>query len=334
MRYSDWGERSARWSGIHSETVDLGGTSVHYLTTGGERTPSDAPVHLLVPNPAGSATNLIDVLPVLRKHGRVIAVDLPGSIAGHTGSPDRRTTGIEPHALFLRDLTVALELDRVVVHGWSAGGMIAVLFADIAPERVAGLVLVAPALPPPLSASEARWWRTIGRTGLAVAPPVARAMLRVLGRRLIERLIEKKFRALADPAASGSKWNVGGGDLSRLSSEFTHLAREELTAARPKQLGRGVTVMASILSAMCVRPQRVQDAICRTSAPTLLLWGDDDRVIVRAWIDDWMAQRPDWNLSVFEAVGHALPIEVPGRYADAVGEWMAGSSFRRDGTQT
>ncbi|NEW43828.1 alpha/beta hydrolase [Nocardia cyriacigeorgica] len=329
MQYSDWGERSARWSGIHSETVDLGGTSVHYLATG-ERTPSDAPVHLLVPNPAGSATNVIDLLPVLRKHGRVIAVDLPGSIAGHTGSPDRRATGIEPHARFLRDLTVVLGLDRVVVHGWSAGSMIAILFADIAPERAAGLVLAAPALPPPLSAGEARWWQTIGRTGLAVAPPVARAMLPVLGR----RLIEKKFRALADSAAPGSKRDVGGGDMSRLSSEFMDLAREELTAARPKELGRGVTAMASILSAMCVRPQRVQDAICRTEAPTLLLWGDDDRVIVRAWIDDWMTRRPDWNLSVFEAVGHALPIEVPGRYADTVGEWMAGSSFRREGTPT
>jgi len=133
-----------------------------------------------------------------------------------------------------------------------------------------------------------------------------------------------KLRVLSDPAAlSGSRWDVGGGDLS-LSSEFTRLAGEELTAARPKQLGRGVTVMASIMSAMFVRRRRVQDAMRRTSAPTLLLWGDDDRLIVRAWIDDWMARRPDWNLSVFEAVGHALPLEVPGRYADTVGDWMYG----------
>ena len=196
--------------------------------------------------------------------------------------------------------------------------MVAVLFADIAPEHVAGLVLVAPALPPPFTAAEARWWRTIGRAVLAVAPPVARVMLRVVGR----RLMEKKLEVLTDPAASGNKLNVGGGDPSKLSREFMDLAREEMTAAAPKQLGRGVTAMASIFTAMCVRPQRVRDAMRRVSAPTLLLWGDDDRLIVRAWIDDWMAQRPDWDLSVFEAVGHALPIEVPDRYADAVGEWV------------
>ncbi|MBF6179922.1 alpha/beta fold hydrolase [Nocardia otitidiscaviarum] len=319
MRYVDWGERSTRWSGIHSETVDPGGLSAHCLMAEGERTPSDAPVHLLVPNPAGSASNMIDVLPVLRGYGRVIAVDLPGSMTGHTEARDRRAHGLEADAIFLRDLTDALGLDTVVIHGWSAGAMVALLFADLAPERVAGLVLVAPALPPPLSAGESRWWRTIGRAGLAVGPPVARAALRVFGKRLIDR----KRAVLSDPAASG--WDLAGGDGSRLSAEFRELAGEELRTAGPRQLGRGITGFASIMSAMFVRRHPVQDAMRRTSAPTLLLWGDDDRLIVRAWIDDWTARRPDWQLTVLDTVGHALPIEVPGRYADAVGEWLSGA---------
>jgi hypothetical protein len=52
----------------------------------------------------------------------VIAVDLPGTIAGHTALPNRRAASIEANALLLRDLTAALQLGRVVVHGWSAGG--------------------------------------------------------------------------------------------------------------------------------------------------------------------------------------------------------------------
>ncbi len=290
--------------------------------TAGERTPSDAPVHLLVPNPAGSASNTIDVLPVLRRYGRVIAVDLPDSMTGHTEARGRRAHGLEADAIFLRDLTDALGLDKVVVHGWSAGGMVALLFADLAPERVAGLVLVAPALPPPLGAGESRWWRTVGRAGLAVAPPIARAALRVFGTRLIDR----KRAVLSDPAASG--WDLAGGDGSRLSAEIRELAVAELGTAGPSQWGRGITVFASIMSAMFVRRRPVQDAMRRTSAPTLLLWGDDDRLIVRAWIDDWTAHRPDWQLTVLDTVGHALPIEVPQRYAEAVGEWLAGA-FRR-----
>lgn len=37
------------------------------------------------------------------------------------------------------DFADALGLDQVTVHGWSAGGTIALLFADQAPERVEGV---------------------------------------------------------------------------------------------------------------------------------------------------------------------------------------------------
>jgi pimeloyl-ACP methyl ester carboxylesterase len=120
VRYIDWGERAARWSGIRSETVDVHGTKVHHLLTDKTRT-SEVPVHLLVPNPANSASNWLDVLAELRPHAHAIAVDLPGTIAGHTALPNRRAASIETNALFLRDFADALELDRVVVHGWSAG---------------------------------------------------------------------------------------------------------------------------------------------------------------------------------------------------------------------
>jgi pimeloyl-ACP methyl ester carboxylesterase len=40
-----------------------------------------------------------------------------------------------------------LELDRLVLHGWSMGGLVSVLAADPAPERVVGLVLAAPTPP-------------------------------------------------------------------------------------------------------------------------------------------------------------------------------------------
>ena len=316
MQYTDWGERAARWSGIRSETVDVHGTKVHYLVTDQTRTPA-APVHLLVPNPANGASNWLDVLAELRAHAHAIAVDLPGTIAGHTALPNRRAASIESNALFLRDFTDALELDRVVVHGWSAGGMIALLFANQAPERVTGLVLVVPALPHPLSDGEARMWRTLGRAGLAVVAPVARALLRVLGR----RILAWNLRQLDDPGAiAGSKWNTGG-DLTKMSAEITGLMRDEMSAVKPTRLESAVTVYASVMSLMLIRRRPVLDAMRRVAAPTLLVWGEEDRLTPRASIDDWTAQRPDWNLVVLHGVGHAPPLEAPADYARTVIDW-------------
>lgn len=316
MQYTDWGERADRWSGIRSETVDVHGTRVHYLVTDQTRT-SEVPVHLLVPNPANSASNWLDVLAELRPHAYAIAVDLPGTIAGHTALPDRRAASIEANALFLRDFADALALDRVTVHGWSAGGMIALLFADQAPERVDGLVLVAPALPPPLSDGGARRWQTLGRVGLAIVAPVARVLLRVSGR----RILAAQLRVLDDPASlAGSRWNTGG-DLTRISPEIAGLMRDEMSAVEPMRLGSAVTVYASLMSLMFVRRRPVLDAMRRVASPTLLVCGDEDRLIPRASIDDWTAQRPDWNLVVLHRVGHAPPFEAPADYARTVIDW-------------
>lgn len=317
MRHTDWGDRSSRWAGIRSEAVDVHGTTVHYLVTDRAKA-SGAPVHLLVPGAAGSASQWLDVLAELQPHAHVIAVDLPGTIAGHTALPNRRAADIETNAEFLRDLTSALELDRVIVHGWSAGGMIALLFADQAPERVEGLVMVVPALPPPLSDNEARLWRTVGKAGLAVGAPAARALVRVSGR----QMIAASLRQLADPASTaGKNWGAGG-DLSRISPALISLMREEMSAVEPKRLGSVVTVYASLLSLMLVRPQPVLDAMRRVAAPTLLVWSDEDRITPRASIDDWTTQRPDWTLVVLRRVGHAPPLEAPADYARTVIDWL------------
>jgi pimeloyl-ACP methyl ester carboxylesterase len=324
VQYTDWGERAARWSGIRSETVDVHGTKVHYLATGQTQT-SNMPVHLLVPNPANSASNWLDVLAELRPHVPAIAVDLPGTIAGHTALPNRHAAGIEPNALFLRDFADALGLDRVVVHGWSAGGMIAVLFADQAPERVTGLVLVVPALPPPLSDGETRMWHTFGRVGLALVAPVARVLLRVAGR----RILAAQLRVLDDPASiAGSRWNTGG-DLTRMSPEIAGLMRDEMSAVEPTRLGSAVMVYASLMSLMFVRRRPVLDAMRRIASPTLLVWGDEDRLTSRATIDDWTTQRPDWNLVVLHRVGHAPPFEVPADYARMVIDWCGPRIYDR-----
>ena len=60
----------------------------------------------------------------------------------------------------------------MVVHGWSMGGLVSVLFAAGAPGRVQRLVLVSPTLPGPMSPLGRLGWQTIGRLALPDLPPV------------------------------------------------------------------------------------------------------------------------------------------------------------------
>jgi len=317
VEHSDWGERSPRWAGIRSQTAQVCGSSVHFLTADAAR--PDAPTHLLIHSTLGSATNWLDTIRPLTAHGRVIAPDMPGTLAGHTASPHRRAARAEINARFLRAFTATLGLRDVVAHGWSHGGLVALLFADLAPERVDGLVLVAPTLPGPLSAAQELGWQTLGRLTVAAGSPVLRGLLRLTGRRLLE--LKKRRYGLA----------AYGGDPSRLSPDITALWAEELDTmrARPDRLPDAVTAFTSAVSALYVNRRPVQAAIDRVAVPTLLLWGDQDPLIGRPIIDDLAARRPDWSLHVFESVGHLLPVEVADAYADVVAEWWCRSASPR-----
>jgi pimeloyl-ACP methyl ester carboxylesterase len=307
-------------------TVEVCSSSVHFLTADAAR--PEAPTHLLIHGMAGSATNWLDTMRPLAAHGRVIAPDLPGTLAGHTASPHRSAARAEINARFLRAFTATLGLRDFVAHGWSMGGLVALLFADLAPERVGGLVLVAPALPGPLSAAQALGWQTLGRLTVSAGPPVLRGLLRLTGR----GLLELKTRRHATPEAlSASDLAYLGGDPSRLSHDITALWAEELDGirARPDRLPDAVTAFGSAVSAMYVKRRPVREAIDRVPVPTLLLWGDQDPLIGRPVIDNLTARRPDWSLHVFDSAGHLLPLEVANAYADVIGGWWCRSASLR-----
>ncbi len=62
--------------------------------------------------------------------------------------------------------------------------------------------------------------------------------------------------------------------------------------------------------------RRVNDAI---TAPTLLLWGADDRVIPQRLIEDVEAAHPGWSSRTIDGVGHLLPWESPEEYVELAG---------------
>lgn len=104
--------------------------------------PAGAPTVLLVHGLLATADlNWSLAMPSLASRFKVVAPDLRGH---GRGMPTRRFTG-EECADDLAAIVKALELGRVIVVGYSLGGLVAQLFARRYPELVAGMVLCASA---------------------------------------------------------------------------------------------------------------------------------------------------------------------------------------------
>lgn len=310
-QHDDWGVRAERWRGIRSEVQHVRGTDVHVLRHDAAPTaPDGAPTQLLVHGLGGAATNWLEVMGPLAEHGPVVAPDLPGF--GRTPPPRRNAVRTGHQARFLRALLDDLHLGRVVLHGNSMGGLLAVLLTDLEPDRVERLVLVDPALPGPLRAAASIAPRTLARFAPFAVPPLGRAGLRYAWKRSSP---EALWRETVD---------FIHGDPSRIAPEIGQLGIENLDWGRqqPWRLDGFVTAATSIVAAMTVGQRSLGKAIDRVEPPTLLLWGDADQLIGRHVIDHLRDRRPDWDAHVFPSVGHVPQLEAPRDYVRVVSDWL------------
>ncbi len=298
----DWGQRASRWAGITSGVVDIGGTRVHYLRAGAE---GSGPTHLLI-HPMGTGSwSWMDVIGPLATTGLVIAPDLPGS--GRSRPLHRGAGGIFGAARFLDDFATALGIERMVVHGHSMGGLVGGVFAGRVPDRIERLVLTSAPLPglpdpPPLPGA----WSV----GLRVARPVADILV---GAGL--RLKADAWRRRVDDRDPSL-----GTELSRMSPELLSLVADEIGRLVLRWRVEGaVDAALAVFRALTVDEARTRDALDAIVAPTLLLWGADDRVIPQRLIDEVEAAHPSWNSRTIDGVGHLLPWESPELYVELAG---------------
>lgn len=299
----DWGRRSPRWAGVTSEVVDVGGARVHYLRAGVE---GSGPTHLLIHPMGTGAWSWMDVIGPLSARGLVVAPDLPGS---GRSRPVRRGGGDAfASARFVDAFTVALGADRVVLHGHSLGGLVGGLFAGQVPDRVERLVLTSAPLPglPDPPRFPAAW-----RVGLEVARPVADVLV---GAGL--RLKADAWRRSLEEHDSSRL----GPEVSRMSPELLSLAAEEIGRMKLSWRVEGaVDAALSAFRALTVDEARTREALGLITAPTMLLWGADDRVIPRRLIAEVEAAHPGWSSRTIDGVGHLLPWEAPGSYVELAG---------------
>lgn len=113
------------------------GLKLHYRDYAG---PMDRPVILCLPGLTRNARDFEELAASLAGQWRVIAVDF----RGRGDSDYARDTSTYVPATYLGDVAALLEqlaLGKVVLVGTSLGGIVAVLLANLMPERIAGIVI-------------------------------------------------------------------------------------------------------------------------------------------------------------------------------------------------
>lgn len=235
-----------------------------------------------------------DAPPVVLLHGitdsclsfETVLAHLPGTLRvlaltqrGHGDADAPASYRLSDFAADLKNFLDMLGLERVVLVGHSMGAAIAQRFAIDHPERVLGLVLVGA-------------FAALGRNPACLT------------------FEETALAPLTDPIDPA------------FVREF-----QESTLARPLP----EAVLNRVVTESLKAPARVWKAAWRTlletdltrdlsriTAPTLLVWGDRDELVLRFEQEILLSSIPNARLATFEGAGHAPQWEEPDRFAALV----------------
>ena len=216
---------------------DLDGLQLHYLEEG--RGPATVLIHGL----GGFAESWRHNVPELARHGRVIALDLPGS--GRSGKP-RRAYTLEFLAQALDRLLHTLGVDRVHLVGHSLGGAVAARYTLDHPGRVERLALLGAAVPG-FDLRPSWVYRTLSLPGLGeiLSSLITRGICTTALARCFDRPDPDEIRFFVDHEFAARSCSEGRAAylslLRSVTDDFTVGA--DVYRAALSQLGRGVLVV-------------------------------------------------------------------------------------------
>jgi pimeloyl-ACP methyl ester carboxylesterase len=275
-----------------TDIIDLDGP-VHIADHGG-----DGSLVIFVHGLEGSHLNWMSVAPVVAENHRVIAPDLWGF--GLT-PPGRRGCGVEANADLVAELAARYGDGPATIVGNSMGGLVAMLTATRHPRAVERLVLVDPALPPPslVRLHPEVWLKLAGR------------LMRLYHRTHTPEEHNKESLAFicADPDAVEPA-------MAHASLEMTRLRRTIPWAIE------GFVEAARSIAAYSLNRKRFDDLVHRVTQPTLLIHGAEDQLVPVGAAQRIAAMRPDWEVRVWEGIGHVPMIEDRARFTTELVDYL------------
>jgi 2-hydroxymuconate-semialdehyde hydrolase len=259
---------------------------IHCLEAG--RAPDPEPPILMVHGWSGASADWAPLLEVLPDGLRAFAPDLPG--CGLSDKPDA-PYDVPWFLEFLLSFCRVLHVPSVVLAGHSMGGQLAVHFTAHYPAMVDRLILVDPY---GLRGEEGL------RQPLARLGPLVNAAFALNHRWFIERAIRANVlhdqspelvKALADSTTASILSREGARAIARITRRV--IGRDHVDALLP-----GI------------------------SQATLVLWGEQDRLLPPVWADRFVSLLPRAVLRTIPNAGHMPMFEQPALVAEAISRFL------------
>lgn len=284
-----------------SRWLDIGGP-VHFLDFGG---PRRGPLIVCVHGLAGSAVNWSAIAPLLTGRCRVLAPDLAGH--GLTRSAGRGTDVQSNARLLVRFLELVCD-GQAILMGNSMGGMISLLAAQAATDRVSGLVLVDPALPfvparPDLLVATAFLAGGLPGVGSALLRGVHMLPPTVVVARILSLCCQDPSRVPAAVVAQHVQ-------MERRRAGFAEAGHDLGVATR------------SVIANAGLGGHAYRAVIASLTHPVLVIHGERDRLVPVSAARAAARAHPSWSLVVLPDVGHVPQLEAPRGCADAIFSWL------------
>lgn len=305
---TDAAEMRAKYGAAPSQFVDLGdGLTVHLRDEGPDDGNVAARTIILLHGSNADLHTWEPWVQNLKADTRVIRFDQVGH--GLTGPDPKGDYSRRNYVEHIRRVADKLGVQRFILGGNSMGGKHALAFAAAYPERIEGLVLVDASGMPMLTpqAMEAgddnrgkRRGTTTGNIGFAIAgmPGINRIVEQVTPRSLIEQSLRQSVsvESIVTEDMIDRYWELlrypgnRRATLQRFSIPYDPLGRNKFP---------GIT------------------------APALIIWGEEDRLIPVAagrYLDEIL---PQSQLVIYPGIGHLPQEEAPERSLADVRAWMA-----------
>jgi triacylglycerol lipase len=241
----------------------------------------EGPTLLLLHGFTADKDNFSRVAKHLTRDFRVVIPDLPGF--GEASAPEDADYGLDAQVARVAGFMEAVGIEGAAhVGGSSMGGYIAASLALVHPDKVASLWLLAPAGLAGEQTSEMR--RELAETG--------RNPLLVERAENYDKVLEMVFHEVPF-----LPWFVRDTLAERAAARFERYTR----------------IFGQIYDAPALNAR-----IDEIQAPTLLVWGAEDRVLHPSGAQAWMERHPNSELQVLPEVGHLPMMEAPQKTAEAL----------------